>query len=102
MAIPLLLFGLGILAVLGYFTRERVTWTNASPKGGLGMAIIIFIIFAVIGYLIDSYMGISLIFQYMFAAGGALQAIAGVFWIVFILLMLSMIWSAKKTGMMVS
>ena len=102
MAIPLLLFGLGILAVLGYFTRERVTWTNASPKGGLGMAIIIFIIFAIVGYLLDSYMGLSLIFQYMFAAGGALQAIAGVFWIVFILLMMSMIWSAKKTGMMVS
>lgn len=102
MTIPLLLFALGILAVLGYFTREKVTYTPASPKGGPGMALMIFIIFAIIGWLLDGYLNLSMIFQYMFATGGALQAIALVFWAAFILLMLSMLWSASKCGKMVS
>jgi hypothetical protein len=102
MTIPLLLFALGILAVLGYFTREKVTYTPTSPKGGPGMALIIFIIFAIIGWFIDSYTNLSMTFQYMFATGGALQAIAIVFWAAFILLMLSMLWSAAKCGRMVS
>jgi signal transduction histidine kinase len=102
MLVPLLLVGLGLLAVVGYFTRERVTWTNASPKGGVGMAILIFIIFAVIGYFLDSYLGFSLVWGYMYAVGGALQAIALVFIAAFILLMCSMAYTAYKTGQMVS
>jgi len=102
MVIPVLIFALGFLAVLGYFTRERVTYTTESPKGGYGMALIVFIIFAIIGYFLDSYTNLSLIFQYMFATGGALQAIAIVFWAAFILLLMSMLWSAAKCGRMVS
>lgn len=102
MIIPLLIIALGLLAVLGYFTRERYTYTAESPKGGYGMALIIFIIFAIVGYFLDAYLNISLTFQYMYAAGGALQAIAIVFWAAFILLMMSMLWSAAKCGRMVS
>jgi hypothetical protein len=43
-----------------------------------------------------------MIFQYMFAVGGALQAIAIVFWAAFIMLMMSMLWSSAKCGRMVS
>ena len=102
MIVPLLIFAIGILAVLGYFSRQGVTYTAESPKGGLGVALVIFIIFAIVGYFMDSYLGLSVLFQYMFAAGGALQAIAVVFWAVFILMMLSMLWSAAKVGKMVS
>jgi hypothetical protein len=103
MVIPILIFLMGFFGVLAYFTREKVTYTaESSSKGGLGMAIIIFIIFAIVGYFLDVYLGISLIFQYMFGAGGALQAIAVLFWAAFILLILSMLYSAQKTGRMVS
>lgn len=102
MSIPLLMIALGLLAVLGYFTREKVTYTPASSKGGVGMAILIFIIFAIIGFFLDGYLSLSLTFQYMFAAGGALQALAIAFWAAFILMMLSMLWSAAKCGKMVS
>ena len=101
--VPLLMFAIGFLAVLGYFTRERVTWTQeANTKGGVGVAILIFIVFAIIGYFIDTYLHFSLIFQYMFATGGALQAIAIMFWAAFVLMMLSMLWSAQKSGQMVT
>ena len=102
MIIPLLIIGLGLLAVVGYFTRERVTWTNASPKGGVGMAILIFIIFGIIGYFIDSYLSFSLTWSYMYAVGGALQAIALVFLVAYVLLMCSMFYTAYKTGQMVA
>ena len=102
MIVPLLIIALGLLGVVGYFSRERVTWTNASPKGGVGMAILIFIIFAVIGYFLDGYLHFSLIWNYMYAVGGALQAIALVFIAAFILLMCSMFYTAYKTGQMVS
>ena len=102
MIIPLLIVGLGMLAVVGYFTRERVTWTNASPKGGVGMALLIFIVFAVIGYFLDSYLNFSLTISYMYAAGGALQAIAICFIGAFSLLMCSMFYTAYKTGQMVA
>jgi len=102
MIIPLLIFALGFFVVLGYFTRNQVTYTTDSPKGSLGVAIIVFVIFAVLGYFLDVYLGFSMIFQYMFAVGGALQAIAIVFWAAFIMLMLSMLWSSAKVGRMVS
>ena len=102
MIIPLLIFAIGILAVLGYFSRQGITYTSDSPKGGLGVALVIFIIFAIVGYFLDAYLGLSILFQYMFAAGGSLQAMAIVFWVVFVLLMLSMLWSAAKCGKMVS
>jgi len=96
------MFALGLFVILGYFTRERTTYTQDSEKGTLGMAIIVFVIFAVVGYFLDMSLGFSMIFQYMFAVGGALQAIAVVFWAAFIMLMLSMLWSSAKTGRMVS
>jgi FtsH-binding integral membrane protein len=102
MIIPILVFALGFLAVLGYFTRERITYTPDSPQGGYGMALIVFIIFAIVGYFLDSATNLSLTFQYMYSVGGALQAIAIVFWAAFIMLMLSMLWSAQKCGKMVS
>jgi lysylphosphatidylglycerol synthetase-like protein (DUF2156 family) len=102
MIVPLLIFAIGILAVLGYFSRQGVTYTADSPKGGLGVALVIFIIFAIVGYFLEEYTHLSVTFQYMYAAGGSLQAIAVVFWAVFILLILSMLWSASKCGKMVS
>ena len=102
MLVYLLIFAIGILAVLGYFSRQGVTYTQDSPKGGLGVALVIFIIFAIIGYFLDAYLGLSVTFEYMYAAGGTLQAMAIVFWAVFVMLMLSMLWSAAKCGKMVS
>lgn len=102
MIIPLLMFALGLFVVLGYFTRKQITYTYETTKGSLGVAIIAFVIFAVVGYFLDVYLGFSMIFQYMFAVGGALQAIAIVFWAAFIMLMLSMLWSSAKVGRMVS
>jgi hypothetical protein len=102
MIIPLLIFAVGILGVLGYFSRQGITYTPDSPKGGLGVALVIFIIFAIIGYFADQYLGLSVLFQYMFASGGSLQAMAMVFWAAFILMMLSMLWSAAKCGKLVS
>ena len=102
MIIPLLILAIGILAVLGYFSRQGVTYTQDSPKGGLGVALVVFIIFAIIGFMLDSYLGLSVMFQYMYAVGGTLQVLAVVFWAVFIMLLLSMLWATSKVGKMVS
>jgi ABC-type multidrug transport system fused ATPase/permease subunit len=103
MIFPYLIFIIGFLAVLAYFARKNVTWdTRSSTQGSVGMAIIVFIIAALIAWGIDAYIDWSVIPQYMYAAGGALQMIAIVFFAFYAGLCLSMMTSASKVGTMVA
>lgn len=103
MIFPFLIFLLALVAVLGYFARKNVTWTSKPGTGGsVGMAIVVFIIFALIGWGLDVYLEWSIIPTYMYAVGGSLQAVAILFWCSFALLCLSMLSSAAKVGTMVS
>jgi preprotein translocase subunit SecE len=103
MIFPYLILSVASLAALAYFARKNVTWTaKAGTKGSLGMAIIVVIIAAFIGWGLDVYFDWSVVPLYMYAVGGALQAIAIVFFALYALLCLSMLYSAAKVGTMVS
>jgi len=100
---PYLILIAGLVAVLAYFARKNVTWTTAKNTGGsIGMAIVVFIIAIVIAWAIDAYVEWSVVPQYMFAAGGALQMLAALFFILYALMCLSMLSSAYKVGQMVA
>ncbi len=103
MVFPYLLIAFGFLAVLAYFARKNVTWTaKPGTRGGIGIAVVVLIIAAAIGWAIDIYLDWSVIPQYMYAAGGALYGIALVWFLLYALLCLSMLWSASKVGQMVA
>ena len=103
MVFPSLVVLVGMLAVLAYFARSKVTWTaTKGTTGSVGMAFIVFIIFALIGWGLDIWLGWSVVTSYMYAVGGALQALAIVFWAGLALLILSMLSSARKVGTMVA
>jgi len=103
MVFPYLVIAFGFLALLAYFARKNVTWTaKVGTKGSVGMAIVVLIIAACVGWAIDVYLDWSVIAQYMYAAGGALYTIAILWFALFALLCLSMLWSANKVGQMVA
>jgi len=102
MSIPFLFLLGGLLGVLAYFARKNITWDKRNTPGSAGTAFIVFIIAAVIFYLIDIWLGWSTIPNYMFAAGGSLQAIAILFYLGYGLLCVSMFVSASKVGTMVA
>jgi len=103
MVFPLLLALVAFLGFLGYFARRNITWTaRKGTSGSLGMAIVVLIIFAIIGWGLDAYLGWSVIPQYMWAVGGTLQMIGAAFYAAFILLILSMLWSSYKCGQLVA
>ena len=103
MIFPALVLLVGLFAVLAYFSRSKVTYTNQKGTyGSMAAAVVVFIIFAIIGWAADAYLGWSVIIYYMYAIGGALQFMALAFVAVFILLCFSMLISARKCGMMVA
>jgi len=99
---PLLAIGIGMLFVLLYFTRKGVTYMNDGRPGSVWMAIVIFAIFALIGWWLDGYLGFSTIPMYMFALGGIMATEAIIFIAGFITLMLGMLMAQLKCGRMVS
>jgi len=103
MIFPYLVLLVACLAVLGYFARKNVTWTKTTgTQGSLGMALVVFIIAALIGWGLDAWINWSIIPQYMLIAGGALQIIAIAFFVGYAMLCLSMLSSAAKVGTMVA
>lgn len=103
MVFPALVFLVGLFAVLAYFARSKVTYTTQKGTyGSMGTAAIVFIIAAIVGWGLDAYLSWSIIPQYMYAVGGALQAMAIAFWAGLILLMFSMLISARRCGMLVA
>lgn len=103
MIFPYLVLLVSCLAILGYFARKNVTWTKqVGTQGSIGMALIVFIIAALIGWGLDIWVDWSVIPQYMFVAGGALQIIAIAFFAGLTMLCLSMLSSAAKVGTMVA
>ena len=103
MIFPYLIFLVGCVLVLGYFARRNVTWTaKAGTQGSLGMAVVVLLIGLGIGWGLDIYLDWSVIPQYMYAAGSALQGIAILFFVFYGLLCLSMLLSAGKVGTMVA
>lgn len=103
MIFPLLILIVASLGVLGYFARRNITWTNKQgTSGSLGMAVVVFIVFALIGWALDAWLDWSIIPTYMAAVGGSLQFLAYLFYALFALLCLSMLTSAAKCGSLVA
>jgi preprotein translocase subunit SecE len=103
MSIPVLFILGGFLGVLAYFARKNVTWdTKNKTQGSVGMAIVVFIIFAIIFFAFDIYLNWSTIPSYMYAVGGSLQIIALIFYVGFAMLCISMLVSTAKVGTMVA
>jgi hypothetical protein len=103
MVFPTLVVLVGLFALIAYFARNKVTYTvQKGTYGSIGTAFIVFIIAAMVGFGLDWYLSWSTIPTYMYAVGGALQAMAIVFWAGLALLCLSMLLSAKRCGVMVA
>ena len=103
MIFPLAAILLAFIALLAYFSRKGITWTaKQGSSGSIGMAIVVMFIAGVIGWALDAWIDWSIIPTYMYAVGGALQAIAVVFFAAFALLILSMFTAAAKVGTMVA
>jgi len=103
MIFPMLILLGGLFVVLAYFARANITWdTRRNTQGSVGMAIVVFIIAALVFYGLDVWLDWSLIPTYMLAAGGALQVIAYIFFAGFGLLCISMFVSSAKVGTMVA
>ena len=103
MVIPFFWILLGLLFALAYFARSRITYTaGKGTKGSVAIAIVVFGVGALIGWGLDVWTDWSVIPQYMVAAGGTLQIIAWIFYIVFAGLCVSMLISTMKCGRMVA
>ena len=103
MVFPVLIALLAAFGLLGYFARRNITWTaRKGTQGSLGMAIVIIIIFGIVGWALDAYAGWSIIPRYMYAVGGILQMLAILFYAFFTLLCLSMVLSAYRCGQLVA
>ena len=103
MVIPIYWLLLGIFFGLAYFTRSKVTYTNEKgSRGSLAIALIVFVFGAGIGLALDIWTSWSVIPMYMNAAGGTLQIIAWLFFIGFLALCGSMLYSTAKCGQMVA
>ena len=103
MTFPYLILAFGFFAVMAYFARKQVTYTSQrGTSGSIGGAFVALIVAAIAGWLMDAYLNWSIVPQYMYQAGGTLNAIAIAFFASFALLCLSMLVAAKKTGVMVA
>jgi len=102
MEFPLLAIGIGMLFVLFYFMRKNVTYLDDGRPGSVWVAVVIFIIFALIGWWIDSYIGFSVLPTFMISVGGGLAMYAYIGVAGFICLMLGMLLAQVKCGRMVA
>jgi hypothetical protein len=103
MIFPYLIAALAFLCLLAYFCRKNVTWTNQKgTQGSVGMAIIVLIVGAGVGWLLDYVLDWSVVPQYMFSIGGVLSGLSIAFFGLYGILCLSMFISATKTGSMVA
>ncbi len=103
MIFPVLLALIAALGFLGYFARRNITWTaKKGTQGSVGMGLVTLLVFALIGWGIDAYVGWSVIPRYMYAVGGSVQMIAVTFYALFTLLCLSMLFSAYRCGQLVA
>ena len=99
---PLLAIGIGMLFVLLYFSRKGVTYLSDGRPGSVWMAIVVFIVFALIGWYLDGYLGFSTIPTFMFSLGGTMLTFAIIFLAGFVTLMLGMLMAQLKCGRMVA
>ena len=99
---PLLAIAIGMLFVLFYFMRKGVTYMNDGRSGSIWMGIVIFAIFALIGWWLDGYIGFSTIPTFMFSLGGIMATYAIFFIAGFIILMLGMLVAQAKCGRMIA
>jgi predicted exporter len=99
---PLLAVGIGMVFVLLYFSRKGVTYSNDGHPGSVWMAIVVFAIFGIIGWWLDSYVGFSTIPTFMFALGGTMAMYAIIFLAGFVTLMLGMLMAQLKCGRMLA
>jgi len=102
MLFPLFAVGIGMLFVLFYFMRKGVTYSNDGRKGSPWVAVVIFAIFASIGWYLDVYIGFSVIPQFMLVVGGAVTTYAWFGIIGFIALMFGMLVAQLKCGRMIA
>ena len=102
MIFPLLAIGIGMLFVLFYFMRKGVTYLPDGKPGSPWVALIIFIIFAIIGWWLDGYMNFSVLPTFMLAVGGAMATYALILVLGFIVFMLGMLIAQLKCGRMVA
>ena len=102
MIFPLLAIGIGMLFVLFYFMRKNVTYLDDGRPGSLWVAVVIFAIFACIGWWLDLYIGFSTIPTFMLSVGGGMAIFALVGIVGFITLMLGMLIAQMKCGRMVA
>jgi hypothetical protein len=66
------------------------------------MAFVVFVVFAIIAWILDSYLAWSVVPQFMYSQGGALGSLSIAFFASFGLLCLSMLNSARQCGQMVA
>jgi hypothetical protein len=99
---PLLAIAIGMLLVLLYFAQKNHTYMNDGRPGSVWIGIVIFAIFALIGWWLDGYLGFSTIPTFMLAVGGALATYALIFIAGFITLMLGMFVAQLKVGRMIA
>jgi amino acid transporter len=99
---PLLAILIGMLFVLFYFMRKGVTYLNDGRPGSPWVAVVVFIIFAAIGWWLDAYLSFSTIPQFMLAVGGAPATYAWIGIGGLIILMIGMLLAQLKCGRMVA
>jgi hypothetical protein len=99
---PLLAIGIGMLLVLLYFAQKNHTYMNDGHPGSLWIGLLIFVVFALIGWWLDGYLGFSTIPTFMLSLGGAMATYALIFIAGFITLMLGMLLAQAKVGRMIS
>jgi hypothetical protein len=99
---PVLAILLGMLFVLFYFFRRGVTYMDDNNPGSIWVAVVIFIIFACVGWYLDGYINFSSTLLFMYSVGGANSTYAIFAIIGLICLVLGMLIAQYKCGRMVA
>jgi len=100
---PLLAVACGLAVVVAYCARKGVTIDNRQgTQGSLIMAVVVFIIIGIIGYVLDYYTDWSTLVTFLWVRGGTLQMLAVLIYTGLATFFICMLYSANKCGHVVA